>query len=336
MSTNDKVRYAVIGCGVIGPVHADAVCRSPSAELVAACDVVPERARQCADTYGGTPYSDYAQMLKAQQPEAVSICTPHHNHAEIAVGCLEAGAAVLCEKPLAIRREDLDRMAQAAARNGRPLGGIFQHRFDRAAGIMREALAEGLFGHVLTAGVRTRVFRGPDYYGSAAWRGTWDGEGGGVLINQAIHSIDMLQWLAGPVVSIFGRWTNRRLGDCIETEDTASAALEFADGAMGYIEATASSHCDFRSVVDVCGTEGDFTLSTAGEGRVTELSLRDDAAERELRDELDAAEEADRAPSPGKSCYGDSHRRQVAEFVDAVLEDRPPAVTASKTIRRPG
>ncbi len=326
--SNNKVNYALIGCGVVGPVHAEAVRLCPAAELVATCDVVPERAERCAETYGGTPYADYEEMLRVARPDAVSICTPHHNHAEITVASLRAGAHVLCEKPLAIRREDLERMSEAAERTGRMLGGVFQHRFDPAARIARRAVRDGLFGEALTAGVRVHVHRSREYYESAPWRGTWDGEGGGVLINQAIHSIDMLQWLTGPVTSVFGRWTNRSLGGCIETEDTASASLEFAGGAVGTIEATAGSHLDFDARVVFCGTEGSFALSTGGGGRVSGLSLSDEEAERELRQEIQrASRRAEAAATPGKRCYGDSHRRQIENFVAAVLNGNAPEVT---------
>ena len=259
-SPNHHVRHAIVGCGVIGPVHAEAVIQHPAAELVAVCDVLMDRAEACAARYGGRPYADFAEMLERERPDSVSICTPHHNHAEVAVRCLEAGAHVLCEKPLDARIEAMDRMIESARRTGRILAGVFQHRFDPVNVAIKQAIEEGAFGRVLNAGATIRCMRREAYYRSADWRGTWSGEGGAVLINQAIHSIDMMQWLAGRVRSVSGKFANLTHEGVIEAEDVASASLEFESGALGTIEATSSSYKDFDAGVHVYGTKGSVRL----------------------------------------------------------------------------
>ncbi len=323
----DKVQYAVIGCGSVGPVHAHAVARCPEAELVAVCDVIPERADRCAALAGGEPCYDYLEMLEEVRPDAVSVCTPHATHADLTCDCLSAGAHVLCEKPLAISAEGMDRMMQTARAEGRMLAGVFQHRFDPVTAAMRRAVQEGLFGRLLNAGASIRCYRGPDYYNSGEWRGTWAGEGGAVLINQAIHSIDVMQWLAGPVRSVFGRQTNLQLPDCIETEDTACASLEFANGAVGTIEATASSHLDFDAAVHFYGTGGSFRLTTGGQDELEFLRVEDDEAAGRVQELLVEAEQRDEAGAVGKACYGTSHARQIMDFVEAVARGRQPAIT---------
>ncbi len=327
MNPEASTRYAIIGCGVIGPAHADAVIRCPQAELVAVCDLIPERARQCAEQYGGKPYQDYTELLASERPDAISVCTPHHNHAEIACRGLEGGVDVLCEKPLAISREQMALMIETARRNRRTLGGVFQHRFDPVTATLKEAVDAGLFGETLNAGASIRCFRGEGYYSSAPWRGTWDGEGGAVLINQAIHSIDVLQWFAGPVQTVFGRCANLRLNGCIETEDTACAALQFRSGALGSIEATSSSHLDFEGGVHFYGTQGSFRITTGGRDDLEYVQLRDEDAARELEAMLEKAREVPRADAVGKDCYGDSHARLIEDFVAATRNGREPRVT---------
>ena len=326
--SNSRVRYAIVGCGVIGPVHADAVAQHPSAELVGVCDIVKDRADACAARFGGRSYADCAEMLKSERPDAVSVCTPHYNHADVAVQCLEAGAHVLCEKPLDARAEAMDRMVEAARRANRYLGGVFQHRFDPVNVTIREAIAAGMFGRVLNAGATIRCMRRDDYYRSADWRGTWAGEGGALLINQAIHSIDMMQWLAGPVRTVCGKFANLTHQGVIEAEDAGSAWLEFESGALGTIEATSSSFRDFDAGVHVYGTKGSVRLATGWTNEVTSLDMESTEAAEKLRALLRAAAEEEAAPTVGKVCYGNSHGRQIGDFIEAVRDGRPPRVSA--------
>lgn len=329
MSVVDSpVRYAIVGCGVIGPVHADAVTQHPSAELVGVCDILPERAQSCAERFGGRAYADCAEMLECERPQAISVCTPHNCHAEVAVQGLEAGAHVLCEKPLDGRPEAMDRMIDAARRTGCLLAGVFQHRFDPVSATIKRAIDAGMFGRLLNAGATIRCTRTEAYYGSAAWRGTWAGEGGAVLINQAIHSIDMMQWLAGRVKTVCGRWANLTHEGVIEAEDAGSAWLEFENGALGTIEATSSSHMDFDSGVHVYGTEGSARVATGWPNDVTWLDMESESAARELREMLSEAAQQEAVPTVGKLCYGNSHVRQVADFVEAVRDARPPHISA--------
>ncbi len=329
MSPNESpVRYAIVGCGVIGPVHADAVVQHPSAELVGVCDILKERAEDCAGRFGGRPYADCAEMLERERPQAISICTPHSSHAEVAVACLEAGADVLCEKPLDARVDAMDRMTETARRTGRTLAGVFQHRFDPVNIAVRQAIEAGMFGRILNAGATIRCMRRDAYYRSADWRGKWAEEGGAVLINQAIHSIDMMQWLAGRVRTVSGRWANLTHQGVIEAEDVASAWLEFESGALGTIEATSSSYRDFDAGVHVYGTKGAVRLATGWPNEVVSLDMESEQDAVRMRDLLSAAAEEEAAPTLGKECYGNSHGRQISDFIEAVRDGRPPRISA--------
>lgn len=329
MTSESKLRYGVIGCGVVGPVHADAVCRCPGAELRAVCDIIPERAERVGSEFGAAVYEDFARMVEREELDAVSVCTPHHNHAEITVESLKLGAHVLCEKPLGMSGPQMDAMIATAEAESRTLGGIFQHRFDPVTATIKEAVDAGLFGRVLNAGASIRCYRGPGYYAGAKWRGTWEGEGGAVLINQCIHSIDVLQWLAGPAYNVFGRWANLSLADDIEAEDTASAVVEFASGGIGTIEATSASHLSFEACVHFFGTRGSFRMSTGGMNDLEFLRMADQESRDQVAAMLAARKELveKRNRAFGKSCYGNSHARQVADFVDAVRNGKAPRVT---------
>jgi len=317
---------AVIGCGAVGPVHAEAIVGCPSAELVGVCDTVEERAERCAASFGGTGYTDYRAMVDDVRPDAISICTPHHNHAEIAVECLKRGVHVLCEKPLAVSRDQMDAMLEAARQGGRVLGAVFQHRFDPTTRAVKRAVDEGLFGEVLNAGVSVRCRKDRAYYDSGDWRGTWAGEGGGVLINQAIHSVDIMQWLAGRVTSVFGCWANLKHADCIETEDTMAAVVEFASGALGSVEATSASHLGFEASVHFFGTHGSFRLRTDWPNDLTSLDLDSPERLERVRTLLAEHQGEHAGPAPGKGYYGNSHTRQVADFVEALHDGRRPFV----------
>lgn len=323
----DKLRYGVIGCGVIGPVHADAVKQCTDAELVAVCDVIDERADRCAELFGGTPYTDYREMLNSAPLDVVSVCTPHSSHAPITVDCLQSGVHVLCEKPLAISTDELDRMIGTAQAEGRILAGVFQHRFDPTTATVKEAVEAGLFGQALNAGAFIRCHKDKGYYGSEAWRGTWAGEGGAVLINQGIHSVDVMQWLAGPVKTVFGRWTNLCLADQIEAEDTVSAFIQFQNGALGSVEATSASHLAFDAGVHFYGTRGSFRIKTDWPNELTLLELDGEDRTESFGRMLAENRPREQAPQVGKDYYGNSHVRQIADFVAAIREGRKPFVT---------
>ncbi|MBQ9760648.1 MAG: Gfo/Idh/MocA family oxidoreductase [Clostridia bacterium] len=224
----NTLRVALIGCGEISGNHIGAILAAGE-DLCALCDILPERAKQKAEKYGLSDvlvYTDYLKMLDEVKPDVVHICTPHDLHAPMAIAALSKDINVLCEKPLCISLEQLADLRSAAKNSHATLGVCHQNRFKPsmvAIKKMAESGVMGAFGSVVWK-------RDENYYASGEWRGTWEHEGGGVMINQALHTLDLLQWICGMpthVIASVGNWTHR---DCIEVEDTASARFETAEG----------------------------------------------------------------------------------------------------------
>ncbi|HOF89447.1 MAG TPA: Gfo/Idh/MocA family oxidoreductase [Armatimonadota bacterium] len=323
---SSTLHFGIIGCGVIGPVHANAIAHLPHARLVGVCDTVRERADRLAHEYA-VPFvtTEYQALLERPDLDAVCICTPHYLHAEMAIAAAAAGKHVFCEKPMAISPAQMDAMIAAAERAGVQLGICFQHRFDPVVAHLRQLIADGGFGRLLLGGAHCRCLRDARYYTSEQWRGTWQYEGGGVLINQAIHTIDLMLWLLGEPTSVQGTFSTLRWHDCIEVEDTATGVVTFASGAQGHIVATSASHLEWDTRLHVYGTEGSAVVSTGFPVAFTFLETSGAPAA--------AAMEEEAAPQVGKTCYGNSHIRALEAFTDAVLSATPYPITGHSARR---
>jgi predicted dehydrogenase len=311
-----NIKYGIIGCGVIGAVHAHALSQLTDARLVGVCDIIKDRADSLATQYN-VPYvtADYHDLLARPDIDAICIGTPHYLHAPMAIAAAKEFKHIFCEKPLAIRPADMDAMIEAAEQAKMQLGVCFQHRFDPEAVRLKELITSGQFGTLLLGGAACCCLRDIAYYKSAAWRGTWEQEGGGVLINQAIHTIDLLLWLLGDVAAVTAQMATRRWGDTIEVEDTASALLSFANGAQGQIIATTASHLDWHTRLQIFATEGSAEITTDFPGDMAAMILSGKTAEPLPREEAE--------PEVGKPCYGNSHIRALACFTDCLLNNRP-------------
>jgi predicted dehydrogenase len=254
-------RCAVVGTGTVGEWHTAILAKGlvRGARLVAVCDKKTERlhAALAANKLTGIPvYTDQAEMLKKEKLDVVHICTPSGEHMDPALAAIEAGVNVISEKPLEIQLDRIDRMGEAAARKGVRLAGIFQNRWSRANRAIKAAADAGRFGTVAFAGTYTPWYRDDRYYtDKGGWRGTWKLDGGGAIMNQSVHAIDLLQWIAGPVetVSAFG---SSRIHPTIETEDTMSAALQFKSGAHGVIMGTTAMYPGGSVKLEIGGSDG--------------------------------------------------------------------------------
>lgn len=228
-----RVRFGVIGVGGMGMAHATLIQRIEQTELVAVCSASAERTQQVAQRFGVQGFTDYRQLLQSGLVDAVLIATPHPMHAEIAECAFEHGVHVLCEKPLAISISEGRRMVESARQHGCLLGAMLQMRTEKHIRTARRAVEEGIIGNLLRAVLIATWCRSEAYYQSAAWRGTWAGEGGGVLINQAPHYLDLFCWLAGMPNSVTAQARTRY--HQVEVEDEAFALLEYPNGAHGYL-----------------------------------------------------------------------------------------------------
>jgi predicted dehydrogenase len=324
---NTPLRVGIIGCGVIAPTHAECFLANENIEIAWACDLDKEKANALAEKYGATNVTTrYQDVLDDDDVDIITVCTDHASHAPIAADSLDAGKHVLCEKALAASAEGLDTMFAAHTRHPElKFGGIFQHRFDAAARLLRELVHGGELGDVLTAGMRLRCLRTKEYYLADKWRGTWAEEGGSLMINQAIHFLDQLAWVVGGVSSISGRHANITHGDVIETEDSAVAIMSLPSGALASMEATSSSHLGWEHKISVHGSKGSVELTN---NKPTKVLFADEATQERIAARFNACTDPD-AMDAAKSYYGGGHPANIADFVAAVREDRDPFVTAA-------
>jgi UDP-N-acetyl-2-amino-2-deoxyglucuronate dehydrogenase len=234
------MRAAVVGYGNIGPVHARAIAALPGANLAAVCDLDPARLEAARAELGEAvePYADFEEMLERGSLDVVHVCTPHHLHEGMAIRALRAGCRVLLEKPMALDSAGAARLERAWRESGLLLGLCFQNRYRPSIVEAKRILDSREYGAVL--GIRAVLAwrRDAAYYAAAAWKGRWATEGGGVLINQAIHTLDLVQWLGGGCVSSAGIGGNLALRGAIEVEDSAVVSMELAGGARGIVFAT--------------------------------------------------------------------------------------------------
>ncbi len=312
----DTLRFALVGVGSIAPLHARAIRNTPGAELVAVATRDEGRGRAFVAEHGGTWFADYRQLLAQAGADAVSLCTPHDLHAPMTVAASAAGLHVLCEKPMARSVAECDAMIEACARAGVTLGVVFQSRFERLSISLKRALDEGRFGRLLWASANTLWYRTDAYYSSGPWRGTWAHEGGGVLINQAIHGIDLLIWLAGLPERVTAKV--RTLNHAIEVEDAGLALLEYADGRIGLIQATTAAFPGYPERLEFFGNRGSAVYHK-GQGRL-EWHLLDP-----LEDGLEEAEVSSGAMHP-MDITAAGHTAVFCDFVAAVREKRAPLV----------
>ncbi len=232
------VNTAIIGCGRIHLTHAEAINKNPLLKLAAVVDIERNRAIETSLKYNCDYYTDYKEMLKNANIDVVHICTPHYLHAEMAIAAMKSGKNVLIEKPMAIKPEDAEEMIRVSESTGMKLGVCFQNRYNDTSKWIKEFLKTGTAGHIIGARAFVTWHRDKSYYASGLWRGTWDMEGGGVLINQAIHTLDLLQWFIGDIAEIKASVDTRLLEKVIEVEDTAEATIKFTNGAIALFYAT--------------------------------------------------------------------------------------------------
>ncbi|MFP4521817.1 MAG: Gfo/Idh/MocA family protein [Fibrobacterota bacterium] len=318
----EKLRCGIVGCGVIAPSHAESYLVSSDVEFAWVCDSEKEKAvRLCADYAALNICTDYKEMLQDEKLDCVSICTDHASHAHIASEFLSRGIDVLCEKPFAVSRSEISLMKRAAKQGNSILSGVLQHRFDRDFILIKKLIADGCLGKILNASLDMRFSRPQSYYLRDEWRGKWKTEGGSALINQAIHFIDILDWISGGIDSLCAVIDNLSHGSQIETEDTASAVLSFKNGATGSVNVTSSSHLQWEPRISIAGTSGTAFLGEKGI-----ISLRPD--NESLADSPVPEKHKDVNLKSAKDYYGSGHAAQISDFLGSVRTRRTPFVSA--------
>ncbi len=304
-----QLKVAIIGCGSVSSVHFAATTANPVATLMAVCDIKKERAKKASEKFGVPYYLDYKEVL-AQKPDVIHICTPHHVHAEVAIAAANKGIHVLTEKPMAVNLHDADRMIQAAKDNNVTLGVFFQNRYNLSSLAVKEAVDSGELGKILGGRLFVTWLRDDAYYSKSDWKGTWDMEGGGVLIDQAIHTMDLMQWIMGPIHSLAGSIDNRT-HDIIHVEDMAEATVFFQNGAIGSVYA-----CNFYTY------DADVLLEVHGANGVARLEKEKAVIKIKGQPDKVVYPEGNREII-GKSYWGVGHKSQIGEFYADILANRP-------------
>lgn len=252
-----KIRVGIIGAGGISETHARAVGETEGAEVVAVYGQNVEKTRRLAELYGGAAYDDLETFL-AQPMEMVAVGSPSGLHAEQGIAAAQRGLHVLVEKPIDITTARADALIAACDAAGVKLGLFFQDRVAPGICRLKKLVDEGRLGRLILASARVKWYRPPEYYAGSRWRGTWALDGGGALMNQGVHTVDLMLWLLGRVSRVYARAATA-LHD-IEVEDTVAATLEFASGAVGTLEATTAAYPGYPRQLELTGTEGTCVL----------------------------------------------------------------------------
>lgn len=323
----EKLRFGVAGPGSIGHSHCTAILQAQGAELVSVFGRDQFKTAAFAARYDIIPHTDIERFLCLEDIDAITIATPSGAHLEIAVEAAKRGIHVLCEKPLEVTTRRAAAIIDACGSSHVRLGLIYQARFDASTLAAKKAIDEGRLGRILLAGCQMRWSRNQAYYDSAAWRGTWDLDGGGCLMNQGIHSIDLLLHLAGQAVAVMafqGPVTHKR----IEVEDNLCAVVRFQSGAIGTIEASTSCVSSQPRRIEISGDRGTICIE---DNRLVRWEFDkvlpgDDAIIQQFSRGHDSGGGAADPIAVGRA----DHLQVVEDFVCSVLEERDPCVTGDE------
>lgn len=323
------MKFGIIGTGSISQIHAQAIAAMAGGELHAVYNPRLESAEKFAATHGGKAFSNIEAFLADSTMEVVTIATPSGAHLDPALAALAAGKHVICEKPLEITTERIDRLMAAAKASGKTIAAILNRRFNPAMSAFKDACVQQRFGRLTSASCYVKWFRDQAYYDSAEWRGTWKWDGGGALMNQGIHSIDALLHLAGPVKSVQAN-TACLAHERIEVEDAAVALLEFENGAQGVIE---GSTCNWSSTghparIQLSGTDGSVFL--ADESFEAWDFKNENPDDPEIRKSLMAGSARGLGANDPKAIHFIQHQRNFEEVIRAIREEREPSTSAEE------
>lgn len=317
------VGFGIIGCGMIASFHAKAIADIPEAKLIACQDHVPAAAQKLAESTGCKAYEKLEDLLADPAVDVVTICTPSGLHMEPAVAAARAGKHVIVEKPLEITLDRCDQIIQACEQNNVVCSAIFPSRFHEPSRLIKQAIESGRFGRLTMGDAYVKWFRTQQYYDGGKWRGTWKLDGGGALMNQAIHSVDLLTWFMGPVKRI-SAMTATLAHERIEVEDVATATLQFECGALGTIEASTAAFPGHLKRIEISGSHGSATM-------VEEDIAFWEFAEKTDKDAQILAEMAGRTKTGGGAAdpaaighHGHTH--QFEDVLDAIKHGRKPLI----------
>lgn len=299
-------RFGLVGCGTIARIHASAIASMEQAELAGVFDPAAASAEIFGEKYRCGVYHTLEEMLQDPSLDVVNICTPSGTHAEIALAAARAGKHVVVEKPLAIQLEDAQAVVRAQRETGVKICVVSQLRFAPDVQALHQAVEYGTFGRLILGSLSMRYYRSKEYYENGGWRGCWATDGGGALMNQGIHGLDLLCYLCGPVARVNA--VAKTLHHNIEVEDTLCATLEFENGALGVLEVTTAVQPGHARRIEISGTEGSAVLT---EDAISLWESRQPRPETKGRWRMDSANDPAAVDASG-------HRRQLENLIAAI------------------
>lgn len=322
--------FGIVGLGLIAGFHAQAIEAMSNGKVVACLSRSKEKADAFAHKFDCTGYSSMEEFLAHPGLDIVTVCTPSGNHLESSLKIIEGGKHLIVEKPLEVTLDRCDKIIRAAQNKRIQLATVFPSRFHEVVGVIKKALAGGRFGRVVLGGAYVKWYRTQEYYDNGGWHGIRALDGGGALMNQAIHAIDLLQWLMGPAVSVQA-YTGTLGHQRIEVEDVAVAALEFESGALGVIEGSTAAYPGFLKKIEICGSKGSVILEEADlkYWSFAEEKEEDEAIRKKFTSRTDSG---GGAADPAAISFK-PHQWQFEEFVTS-LDSGQPSLTEGKEGRK--
>jgi predicted dehydrogenase len=323
MSEQKKLRVGVIGCGRISVMHFVSIGSIDEVELVACCDIVKERADEAAKEYGITAYTSYEEMIAKEELDAVHLCLPHYIHSKVAMYAFEKGIHVLTEKPMDIDLESAERAVARAKELGLHFGVIFQCRYNNSARLVKDAVESGKLGKIISARSTLTWLRPDDYYSESDWKGTWDKEGGGVIIDQAIHSLDLANWFINDEpIEVQAHLANRG-HSIVEVDDTGEGFIRYKNGTTLSFWAMNNYGCDDPIEIRLYCENGKVVMSYDD----AVITYNDGTEERISQENDEIVYEG------GKDYWGFRHIRQVKNFYDSVEAGVQPDITGREALK---
>ncbi len=323
--------FGVVGAGMIGNFHAEAIKGLPNAKLVAVCDKVTKLADGFAARHGCSAFYDLDKALSDDRIDVVTVATPSGVHGEAAIAAARHGKHCIVEKPIEITLDRIDEIIEAHDKAGTTVGGIFNMRYEPTARMLKKAVDDGRFGRLTFGMAYGPWWRDQDYYDKGGWKGTLAMDGGGALMNQGIHTIDLLQWLMGPVKQVTA-YTRTLAHERIEVEDTGAAAIEFASGALGTIACTTSMWPGHFRIVEVAGDRGTVAMADS-KFFFWQFAEETGEDERIRKEYVEFPAVSVGAADPSAGVTADCHRANFADFLEAVEQGREPSVSGREARR---
>ncbi len=310
----ERVKFGLIGYGNAGKLHARSILEIPNADLVAVATPNRKKVRELIENFKIKYYEDFREMLKSKKMDAVCVLTPSGTHADIGIEAAKCGKHVVVEKPIDISLKKADALINECEKHGVKLSVISQRRFSDSVKEVKEYVDNGTLGKLDFGGAQVKWYRSQEYYDSANWRGTWTLDGGGALMNQSVHYVDLLRYLVGPIKEVFAYCATKEHD--IEVEDLLVGTLKFENGALGSIEATTIAYPGLFSRLDIYASNGSFALV---DDEIETIAIKG----RKIIRKNSSGNTGSASPEIPYSL----HKRQLEDITHAILEDRPPAVS---------